>query len=88
MGLEAWLGADFAEGVLHGDAVGAEHTLRVNVDDVDVVERPGVVCSRDDLAGFVEGDLWERAVAVWGVGFLAADEFAGEDHCGGLNIYQ
>lgn len=64
--------------------------MRVDVDDVDVVEGLHEVGTRNDLAGFVERDFREgklvslvRLVSGGWDGFVV-DEGAGEDHGGGL----
>jgi hypothetical protein len=59
--------------------------MRINVHDVDVVEGLHEVGARNDLAGFVEGDLREGELGgKRGVGGFEVDEGAGEDYSGGL----
>jgi hypothetical protein len=82
--LEPRLLTYIAERVLHGHAVRAHHTVRVNMYNVDVVKGLHEVGARDDLPGFVKRNFGEGELVRGGSGGFEVNEGAGEDNCCGL----
>lgn len=87
--LEARLAADFLEGALHGNRVGAHHGAGVDAENGEVVVLADEVGARHDPAGAVEGDRGEDVALGGRVGFvhikLGFIEGVGEDHGCGLD---
>ena len=60
---ESLLLYDLPKRILHGHTISSNHTIGVDVNDIDVVELLNEVRACDDLAGFVKRDF--RECEVW-----------------------
>jgi hypothetical protein len=90
MQLKPLLSNYIPERILHRHAVSFNHTVCVNVDNVNVIKRLDEVGTRDDLASFVKWDLGKvKLLCSKGSGF-AVDKSTREDDCcslGRVSLY-